>query len=43
MRAEMAEKEYLKKVMLFNFEKFSTTDLIYALENAGIEIDKDKI
>ncbi|MFK5938606.1 MAG: EAL domain-containing protein [Sulfurimonas sp.] len=42
MRAEEAEKVYLKKVMLSNFEKLSTTDLIYALEDGGIEIDKDK-
>ena len=43
LRAEQAEKAYLKKVMLSNFEKLSTTDLIYALEDGGIEIDKDKI
>ncbi|WP_345992207.1 EAL domain-containing protein [Sulfurimonas sp. HSL-1716] len=43
MRAEQAEKEYLKKVMLANFDKIYTTDLIYTLEYSGVEIDKDKI
>lgn len=43
MRAEEAEKRYLKKVMMANFEKLSTTDLIYTLEDGGIEIDKDRI
>lgn len=43
MRAEQAEKAYLKKVMLANFEKLSTTDLIYTLEDGGIDIDKDDI
>ena len=43
MRAEQAEKTYLKKVMMANFEKLSTTDLIFALEDGGVEIDKDEI
>lgn len=42
-KAEAAEKAYLKQVMLENFEKLNTTDLIYALEDGGIEIDKNKI
>ena len=42
MRAEQAEKEYLKKVMMSNFEKLDTTDLIYTLEDGGIELDKEK-
>ena len=42
MRAEDAEKAYLKKVMMTNFEKLNTTDLIYTLEDGGIEIDKDE-
>lgn len=41
MKAEEAEKAYLKKIMLANFEKINTTDLIYTLEDGGIEIDKD--
>ena len=43
MRAEEAEKIYLRKIMMSNFEKINTVDLIYALEDNGIEIDKDKI
>jgi len=43
MRAEEAEKAYLKKVMLANFEKLEATDLIYTLEDSGIEIDKGKL
>lgn len=43
MRAQKAEKDYLKKVMMANFDKLNTTDLIYALEDSGVEIDKDKL
>ncbi len=43
MRAEAAEKVYLKKVMIANFEKLSTKDLIYTLEDGGVNIDKDDI
>ncbi|MBU0631366.1 EAL domain-containing protein [bacterium] len=43
MRAEQAEKDYLRKVMLANFDKLYTQDLISTLEQSGIEIDKDKI
>ncbi len=39
MRAEEAEKVYLKKMMLKNFEKLKTADLIYTLEYGGIDID----
>lgn len=42
-RAIDVEKEYLKKVMMANFEKLDTTDLIYTLEYGGIEIDETKI
>ncbi len=42
MRAEEAEKKYLKKIMLSNFEKLKTTDLIYALEDGGIDIDNSE-
>ncbi len=42
-RAQDAEKDYLKKIMMENFEKLDTTDLIYALEDGGVEIDKSKI
>jgi EAL and modified HD-GYP domain-containing signal transduction protein len=43
MRAEELEKEYLKKVMLANFEKLNSTDLIYTLEDSGVEIDSSKL
>lgn len=43
MRAEKAEKDYLKQVMLANFDKLNTTNLIYALEDEGIEIDRSKL
>lgn len=43
MRAEQAEKEYLRKIMIANFDKLDTTDLVTTLECGGVEIDKDKI
>ena len=43
MRAEIAEKRYLKKVMLANFEKLSSADLIYTLEDNGVLIEQDEI
>jgi EAL and modified HD-GYP domain-containing signal transduction protein len=43
MRAEQAEKAYLRKIMLENFEKLETSDLIYALEGNGVIIDKNGI
>ncbi len=42
MRAEEAEKKYLKKKMLANFEKLSATDLISTLEYGGVNIDKNE-
>jgi len=42
-RAEIAEKNYLKKIMMANFEKLDTTDLIYTLEDSGVEIDRSKL
>lgn len=43
MRAEQAEKEYLRKIMIANFDKLYTTDLVTTLECGGIEIDKNQI
>lgn len=43
MRAEAAEKAYLKKKMLENFEKLDTSNLIYALEDGGVDIDGNDI
>jgi EAL and modified HD-GYP domain-containing signal transduction protein len=42
MRAEIAEKKYLRKIMLANFDKLNTKDIIYTLEDGGINLDKDK-
>ncbi|MDD2791183.1 MAG: EAL domain-containing protein [Sulfurimonas sp.] len=42
MRAEQAEREYLKKIMMANFEKLNTTDLIYTLEDGGVNIESSK-
>ncbi|QSZ41152.1 EAL domain-containing protein [Sulfurimonas aquatica] len=43
LKAEQAEKAYLRKIMLANFDKLDTTDLIYTLEDGGVEINKDDI
>lgn len=43
MRAEVAEKKYLKKKMIENFDKLNTNDLIYTLEDGGIDLNKDDI
>jgi len=43
MRAEFAEKKYLKKKMVENFERLNTNDLIYTLEDGGVALDKDDI
>ncbi len=43
MRAEIAEKKYLKKKMMENFEKLNTNDLIYTLEDGGVVLDKNDI
>ncbi|MDY0116605.1 MAG: EAL domain-containing protein [Sulfurimonadaceae bacterium] len=41
-RAEKMEKEYLKKVMIDNFEKLNTQEIIYTLEDGGVSIDNEK-
>jgi len=43
MHAEVAEKIYLKKIMMANFDRLNTVDLIYTLEDGGIEVNKDDI
>ena len=43
MRAELAEKKYLRKIMMANFEKLDTIDLVYTLEDGGVQINKDEI
>lgn len=42
-KAIIAEKDYLKKMLLANFDKLDTSNLIYTLEDGGIDIDKSKI
>jgi EAL and modified HD-GYP domain-containing signal transduction protein len=43
MRAVAIEKDYLKTIMLANFDKLDTTDLIYTLEDGGVEVDESKL
>jgi len=42
-RAEFAEKAYLKRKMLENFDRINSIDLVYTLEDNGIDIDKNAI
>ncbi len=43
LRAENAEKEYLQRLMMKNFEKLNTIDLVATLEDGGVDIDRDEI
>ena len=43
IQAEKAEKEYLKKLILENFDKLDTAELIYTLEFSGIHIEKTRV
>lgn len=43
LQAEKAEKEYLRQLILENFDKIDLIHLIYALEFSGIEINKNKL
>ena len=43
IKVEKSEREYLKKLVINNFDKISTTDIIYALRFNNIEIDKNKL
>ncbi|MFA6137149.1 MAG: EAL domain-containing protein [Sulfurimonas sp.] len=42
-KAEKIEREYLKKLVIANFDKISTADIIYALGFGGVIIDKSKL
>lgn len=42
-KAEKSEREYLKKLMIDNFDKINTADVIYALGFGGVKIDKSKL
>jgi len=41
-KAKESERAYLKKLVMDNFDKISTIDIIYALEYAGIGVNQDK-
>ncbi|MDT8337923.1 MAG: diguanylate phosphodiesterase, partial [Sulfurimonas sp.] len=43
IKAEKEEKKYLRQIMLENFDKLHTTDLIYTLEYSGVDIDRSKL
>ncbi len=43
IQAEKAEKEYLKKLVMDNFDKLDTAEIIYALEYSGVHVEKNKI
>ena len=42
-KAEKSEREYLKKLLIDNFDKINTIDIIYALEFANIDVERDKL
>lgn len=42
-KAELIEKEYLRKLIIENFDKLDPIELIYALEYSGVHIDKTKL
>lgn len=43
LKAEKEEKEYLKKLVMDNFDKLDTAEIIYALEYSGVSIDKNRL
>ena len=42
-KVETFERDYLKKLLIKNFDKISTTDIIYALRFNDIAIDREKL
>ncbi len=42
MRAEKAEKDYLKRIVVANFDKINIPELLITLELSGITIDQDR-
>jgi len=42
-RAEVSERDYLKQLLIQNFDKIELVDIIYALELNNISIDKYKL
>lgn len=43
MKIEESEKEYLKKLVMENFNILDTVELIYTLEYSGITVDRTKL
>ena len=42
-KAEKSEREYLKELVMANFHKISTVDIVYSLGYCGVKIEKDKL
>ena len=42
-KAEKSEREYLKELVMDNFHKISTVDIVYSLGYCGVKIEKDKL
>lgn len=43
IKAEISEKEYLKKLLINNFDKIDIIDIVYALELNGVPIDPEQL
>jgi EAL and modified HD-GYP domain-containing signal transduction protein len=43
IQAEKVEKEYLKKLVMENFDKLDTAEIIYTLEYSGISVEKNRL
>ena len=43
LTAEKNEQEYLKKLFMENFHKIDMVDILYVLEENGIEFNKSKL
>lgn len=41
-KVEKSEREYLKKLVMTNFDKISTADIVYSLGYCGVKVDTDK-
>jgi c-di-GMP phosphodiesterase len=42
-KAEKSEREYLRELVMENFHKISTVDIVYSLGYCGVKIEKDKL
>lgn len=42
-KAEKSEREYLRELVMQNFHKISTVDIVYSLGYCGVKIEKDKL